>query len=113
MFPGGMNPRQMKQMMNKMGIKTEEIDAKVVIITCADKDIVIEGPEVTKMNIQGQEMYSITGGKVREQATPSSEPEEEPAVEISDDDIKMVAEQAGVSQGAARAASLCGLSGRF
>ena len=32
MFPGGMNPKQMKQMMSRMGIKSDEIQADRVII---------------------------------------------------------------------------------
>ena len=96
-----MNPRQMKQMMSRMGIKTDDIPAKVVIISCADKDIVIEGAEVMKMTMQGQVIYNITGGTVREQ---TASEEKEPILEISEDDVKMVAEQANVSEDAARKA---------
>jgi len=101
MFPGGMNPRQMKQMMGRMGIKTDEIPAKVVIISCEDKDIVIEGGEVMKMTMQGQVIYNITGGTIREQ---TASEEKEPVLEISDDDVRMVAEQAHVSPEDARKA---------
>jgi nascent polypeptide-associated complex subunit alpha len=91
MFPGGLNPRQMKQMMKQMGIKTEEIDATAVAIICADREIVIEGPEVMKMVVSGNEIYTISGGKAKVQAPDA-------AAEVSDDDVKMVAEQAGVSE---------------
>jgi len=64
MFPGGLNPRQMKQMMKRMGIKTEEIDANTVIIQGSEREIIIEGPEVMKMVVQGQEIFNITGGKM-------------------------------------------------
>jgi len=37
MFPGGMNPRQMKQMMSRMGIKAEDVPAERVIIEGKDK----------------------------------------------------------------------------
>ena len=90
MFPGGLNPRQMKQMMKQMGIKSEEIDANAVIIMGPDKEIVIEGPEVTKMVISGKEMYTISGGSVKVQDV-------EAELDISTEDIEMVAEQANVS----------------
>ena len=32
MFPGGVNPKQMAQMMKRMGIKNEELEAKRVVI---------------------------------------------------------------------------------
>lgn len=97
MFPGGMNPRQMKQMMKKMGIKTDEIDADTVIIHGGGKEIVIENPEVVKMTVQGQEIFNITGGTVREE-------EEEVTLEISGEDVAMVSEQAGVSKEEAKKA---------
>jgi len=87
----------MKQMMRRMGIKTEEIDANAVIIKGTDKDIIIEDPDVMKMTISGQDMYSISGGTVREK-------ESEVEIEINEDDIKMVAEQANVSEEAAKKA---------
>jgi len=97
MFPGGLNPRQMKQMMKRMGIKTEEIDASIVIIHGSEKEIVIENPEVMKMIVQGQEIFNITGGKAREQ-------EVEAAIEIEEGDVEMVAEQADVSKEEAKKA---------
>jgi len=92
-----MNPKQMKQMMKRMGIKVEDIDANIVVIHGPDKEIIIEDPEVSKTVIQGQEMYNIMGGRVKEE-------EVEAKVDIEDDDVKMVAEQAGVSEDDARAA---------
>ena len=39
MLPG-MNPRKMQQMMKKMGIAQQEVDATEVIIKTAEKEIV-------------------------------------------------------------------------
>ncbi|MFC6752962.1 nascent polypeptide-associated complex protein, partial [Halorubrum tibetense] len=58
---GGMNPRKMKQMMKQMGIDVEELDAERVVIETAEADLVFEGPQVTKMDAQGQETYQIVG----------------------------------------------------
>ena len=99
MFPGGMNPRQMKQMMSRMGIKSEEIEATKIVIHGPSKNIVIEGPEVVKMTVSGQEIYNISGGKTREEVSGS-----EVAIEITEEDIAMVAEQANVSKDEAKKA---------
>ena len=101
MFPGGINPRQMKTMMKRMGIKTEDIDAQIVIIHGADKEIIIEDPQVMKTVMQGQEMFQIMGGRIKEQDVGS---DEEIDVEIDEEDVKMVGEQAGVSEEDARTA---------
>jgi nascent polypeptide-associated complex subunit alpha len=87
----------MKQMMKQMGIKTEDIDATAVVIIGSDKEIVIEGPEVVKMTMSGKDIYTVTGGKVKLQDTETS-------VKISDEDVKMVAEQANVPEDIAREA---------
>jgi nascent polypeptide-associated complex subunit alpha len=87
----------MKQMMKQMGIKTEDIDATAVVIIGSDKEIVIEGPEVVKMTMSGKDIYTVTGGKVKLQEAESS-------VKFSDEDVKMVAEQANVPEDVAREA---------
>lgn len=94
-----MNPRQMKKMMQQMGMQMDELDADEVIIKMrSGDDIVITDPNVVKMKVQGQESFQITGNV-------SSEGEgDNVIVEISDDDIKMVAEQAKVTEAQAKEA---------
>ena len=95
MFPG-MNPRKMQQMMKKMGIAQQEVEATEVIIKCADKEIVITNPQVSKVNMMGQQTYQIVGEEhERELST---------APEISEDDIKTVMEQAKVDKEKAKEA---------
>ncbi|KYK25728.1 nascent polypeptide-associated complex protein [Euryarchaeota archaeon SM23-78] len=95
MIPG-MNPRQMRQAMKRMGIRQEEIDAKEVIIKLEDKEIVISNPSVSKVNMMGQETYQVIGEEsVREiDSTP----------EINEDDVKTVMEQTGASEEKAKKA---------
>ena len=95
MFPG-MNPRKMQQMMKKMGMQQQEIPATEVIIKTEDKEIVITEPSVSKINMMGQETFQISGS-IHERET-SSEPE------ISEDDVKTVAEQANCSEEEAKQA---------
>jgi len=93
MFPG-INPKMMKQAMKKMGIKQQEIDAEEVIIRTKDKEIIIRNPEVSKVNMMGQETYQITG----------EEEERERKIEINEEDISTVMEQANVDEETARKA---------
>ena len=85
MIPG-MNPRQMKQAMKRLGIQQEELSAKEVIIRLDDREIVISNPQVTKINMAGQKNYQISGDEtVRSiDTTP----------EINEEDIQTVMEQA-------------------
>ena len=97
MMPGGMgNPRQMKRMMKQMGMKTEDIDAKRVIIETPEKDLVFENAEVMCITVQGQKTYQIVG-------TPREEAKEGKVI-IPESDIQLVASSAGVSEEEARAA---------
>lgn len=89
MFPG-MNPRKMAQAMKKMGIQQVEIPANEVIIKTDDKEIVISNPQVSKINMMGQETFQVVGS-ITERAL-SSEPD------INKDDIKTVMEQANCSE---------------
>jgi nascent polypeptide-associated complex subunit alpha len=95
------NPRQMQQMMRKMGIQQEDIDAEKVIIICSDKKIVIENPTIQKVNMMGQKSYQISGEESEE---PLDEDSESEPVEITDDDIKTVMAQIECSEDDARQA---------
>ncbi|MCW6160409.1 MAG: nascent polypeptide-associated complex protein [Candidatus Micrarchaeales archaeon] len=89
MMPG-MDPRQMKSMLAKMGIQTSEINALRVVIECADKDIVIENPQVTAISAQGSVSYQVAGE--------TTEKEKKVEIEITEDDIKMVMDGTGASK---------------
>ena len=95
MFPG-VNPRDMKRAMQKLGIQQEELDAQEVIIRLKDREIIISSPQVSRVNMMGQQTYQVAG-EAEERALST-------APEISDEDVKTVAEQAGVSEEDARQA---------
>lgn len=95
MIPG-MNPRDVQRAMKRMGIKQEEIDATEVIIKTSDKEIIIQNPQVSKVNMMGQETFQISG-QIEEHAL-SSEPE------INEEDIQTVMEQASVTEEQAKEA---------
>src|SRR3984885_13562977 len=56
-----MDPRTMKNLMAKMGIKSSELSADRVIIETSDKNIVIENPQITKIEAQGSISFQISG----------------------------------------------------
>lgn len=87
------NPRQMEQMMRKMGVKQEDIDAEQVIIICSDKKIVIDNPSVQKVNMMGKESYQISGEESEESLDSKDSDEESEPAEITEEDIKTVMEQ--------------------
>jgi nascent polypeptide-associated complex subunit alpha len=85
-------------MMKQMGLKMDELsDIERVILQGSKREIVIEGPAVTSINVQGQKMYQVAGGTVTETSM-----EREP--EIPEEDVLLVAQQAGVSMERAKAA---------
>jgi nascent polypeptide-associated complex subunit alpha len=105
---GGMNPRKMKQMMEQMGIDVTELDVEEVVIRTGDEDLVFEDAQVTRMDAQGQQTYQVVG------EPESREPGAAAAIEVDDgddaddgipeDDIALVAENAGVDAETAREA---------
>ncbi|MEM2895966.1 MAG: nascent polypeptide-associated complex protein [Candidatus Bathyarchaeia archaeon] len=89
------SPREATRIMQRLGMQVKELEdvMEVIIIKKGDKKIVIEGPSVTLMNVQGQSVYQILGGRVREEAI-------EPTVKAyvaMDEDISLVMQQTGKS----------------
>jgi len=94
-------------MMKQMGMKMDELgDVHTVILQGKNREILIEGPAVTSINVQGQKMYQIAGGKEtsrKPEAAAEAVAEEQP-LEIPEEDVLLVAQQANVSLEKARAA---------
>ena len=86
MFPG-MNQKKMSQMMKQMGIQQVEIPTVQVIIKTQDSELVFTAPQVSKVNMMGQETYQIVGHP--EKRSLSTVPT------ISEDDIQTVMNQTG------------------
>jgi len=85
-----MNPKKVQQLMKKMGMEQKDISATEVIIKTVDSEIVITNPNVSKVNMMGQETFQITGSI-------HTRPRSSEKIEIDEEDIKTVAEQADVS----------------
>ena len=95
MMPGNINPKKMKQMMKQLGMKVDQIDdVQRIIIETPKGNYIFDAAEVTAMTMQGVTTYQIAGQPHFEEA----------ALQIPDEDVRLVAEQAGVSAEAAREA---------
>ncbi len=83
-----LNQRRMQEAMRRLGIQQHEIDAEKVIIETPDKRIIINSPQVVKVNLMGQDTFQITGNIS----------EENREFEPSEEDIKLVVEKTGRSR---------------
>ncbi len=85
----GMNPREANRMMQRMGMQVKQIDDVTrVIVETTSKRIIIDNPEVATIVVQGQTVYQVGGGTVREEGASGAS---------SSEDVNLVAAQAGVS----------------
>lgn len=92
----GIDPNKMKAIMKQMGIKQEEISATRVIIEKDDGNLIIENPNIVKINMQGSESWQITGE--------AHEENNEENQGIDESDIKIVMEKTGVNKEKAKKA---------
>jgi nascent polypeptide-associated complex subunit alpha len=93
------NPREARRMMQRMGMSMDAVaDVEQVVIKTGSKEITIEQPEVAVLEVQGQKIYQVTGGKITEKAA-----ERKPSG-IAEEDVRLVADQTGKSPDEARRA---------
>lgn len=93
------NPREAKRMMQRMGLNMDAMpDVQQVIIKTSSKEITIEEPEVAMLEMQGQKIFQVTGGKVTEKAAERKMPG------VAEEDVRLVADQTGKSMEEARRA---------
>ncbi|HIH17757.1 MAG TPA: hypothetical protein HA282_04560 [Nanoarchaeota archaeon] len=127
MFPfgGSSDPKKMQEMLRRMGIKNQEVEASEVVITQKNgKRIVIKNPQVMEVEVSGQKTFQIVGevsvqegkgsaglgARGRGHGTQGSghgagdaghgEGEEE--IEVSDKDVKFVADTTQMPEKKAR-----------
>lgn len=105
MIPGGrVNPRQMKQMMKRLGIEQEDLgEVEEVVIRTAEKEYVFRNAAVSAMTAQGQKIWQVIGEPVvRARQDAAKKPAVAAGPAISEEDVALVAEKAGVSEEEAR-----------
>ena len=88
MIPG-VNPKQMKAMMKKLGMKMEQLeDVERVVVYTKKGNYIFENAEVVATTMQGATTYQLSGDMRFEEAE----------TVIPEEDVAMVAEQASVSK---------------
>jgi nascent polypeptide-associated complex subunit alpha len=93
------NPREAKRMMQRMGLSMDAMtDVEQVIIKTGSKEITIEQPEVAMLDMHGQKIFQVTGGKISEKAA------EGKPTGVAEEDVRLVADQTGKSLEEARRA---------
>jgi len=85
------DPRQIEKAMKKMGMQATPIEAEEVIIKTADRDLVITNPQVTRVDMMGQQTFQIAG-----------DVEERGREKFSEDDIVLVMQKTGASRADAK-----------
>ena len=97
-MPRRISPREARRMMQRMGMRMDVIpEVEQVVIKTNSKEITIEEPEVAVLDVQGQKIYQVTGGKITEKAL-------ERKLAIPEEDVRLVADQTGKSLEEARKA---------
>jgi nascent polypeptide-associated complex subunit alpha len=85
-IPGKMSPRQLNQMMRRLGITIKNIEnVERVLIQTDSKEYIFEDAEVTIMEAYGQKTYQIAGTPIIKDR-------------ILKEDVKLVMEQTGKSE---------------
>jgi alpha-NAC-related protein len=82
MFGHKPDPKKIQEMMKKMNINVNQIEAEEVIIKQKGKNIIISQPEIMVTNMMGKDIYQISG-------------EISESENISEHDIEMVMEKTG------------------
>ena len=93
------SPRTLRRMMRQMGMSMTPVEGVLeVVLKLPGKQVVLEDPEVLMVEMGGQRVYQVIPARVREEAVVPERPE------IPEEDVQLVAQQAGVSLEEARAA---------
>lgn len=93
-------PKDISKMMRSMGILVESVEATEVLIKLSSGDfILIRDPQVSLMRVGGEEVYQVMGRSERVSGSAAEQP-----YSPSEEDVSLVASQAGVDLETARKA---------
>lgn len=93
-----LSPREIRRLMQRAGMAVESLEGvEEVIIKLPGRSLVIKNPQVSLVKVAGQSIYQVQG-----EASVLEEGMEE--VTIPDEDVQLVASQAGVCLEEARRA---------
>lgn len=72
-------------------------DVQEVVLRTSTREIIVESPEVAVLEVRGQKIFQVTGGRIEERAIRRE-------VTIPEEDVRLVADQTGRSVEEARKA---------
>lgn len=87
-----MDPKKMKKLMKRAGIKTKNLPVTKIVFVFEDKTWEFTDAQATEVNMGGQKTYQVTGTYVEGEKGPPAE------------DIAMVAEKTGATEEEAKEA---------
>lgn len=97
----GFSSRELRRLMRRLGMEMKPIEnVRRVIIEAEDRNYIVEQPQVLVMSMRKGETVVQIFGKLKEE----EKKEGKEALEISEEDVELVASQAGVSKEEARKA---------
>lgn len=98
-----LSPRDLRRMMDRLGVSAQPLPEVIeAVFRLPDKELVVRNPMVTLLDFQGQKIFQVVGESVEERTPAAEAPPRKPA--FSEEDVSLVALQAGVSLEEARAA---------
>ena len=87
------------RMLSGLGLDLKELGtADEILIRFPDKQLVLRGASVIRVNLEGERVFQLIGGEVEEKAVEEMIEEYVPP----DEDVALVAAQAGVDEDLAR-----------
>lgn len=87
------------RMLSGLGLDLKELGtADEILIRFPDKQLVLRGASVIQVNLEGERVFQLIGGEVEEKAVEEMIEEYVPP----DEDVALVAAQAGVNEDLAR-----------
>jgi len=93
-----LSSREIRRLMQRMGMEIVPLEGvSEVVFKLPGKSLVIKDPQVSLVKMAGQTMYQVIGEAVEVSEAPQE-------VEIPEEDVQLVAAQAGVSLEEARRA---------
>jgi len=85
-----LSSREARRLMKQMGLKVNELNGvKEVIIKMDGKEIIIESPSVSVLEVSGQKIFQVLGS-VKERII------EETSVKVSEEDAQLIAAQLNI-----------------
>lgn len=97
-----LSPRELRRLMDKLGVSAQPLNVREAVFKLDGKELVVKNPTVTLLDFQGQKIFQVVSETLEEREVTSEALGEKPS--IPEEDVSLVAAQAGVSLEEARAA---------